>query len=157
MTLQNILHATPDEFTNDACKLNNESCKLSSEDSKFTTYNEFRNQKTITVNTRDKLCQSITGAIGELNQILSELSGKAKLGNDTSHINSMLYNSLILLIDELDYVAQYIEKIEGNIDMACFDIAKKLHESIVHLIGYRKDILFKVIETTYKIHDYIIK
>ena len=79
------------------------------------------------------------------------------MGNDTSHINSMLYYSLVLLIDELDYIATYIEKIENSIDIACFDIAKKLNESIVHLIGHRKDILMKVIDTTYKIHDYIIK
>lgn len=118
---------------------------------------ELRRQKVITQTTKDRLVHSVNGAIGELNHIVSGLSSQAKLGGDTSYINAMLYNSLILLLDELDYIADYIERIENQIDIACFDIAKKLNESIVHLIGHRKDILFKVIETTYKIHDYILK
>lgn len=118
---------------------------------------ELRRQKEITQTTKDRLTHSVNGAICELNQIVGALSSQAKLGSDTSYINDMLYNSLILLLDELDYIAGYIERIENQIDIACFDIAKKLNESIVHLIGHRKDILFKVIETTYKIHDYILK
>lgn len=118
---------------------------------------ELTRQKKITHSAKDKLVSSVEGAIGELNGILSELSGQAKLGTDTTYINSMLYNSLLLLIDELDYIAAYIERIENSIDIAVFDVAKKLNESIVHLIGHRKDILMKVIDTTYKIHDYIIK
>lgn len=118
---------------------------------------ELRRQRQITQTTKERLAQSVQGAIGELNQIVGALSSQAKLGSDTSYINAMLYNSLILLLDELDYIADYVQRIENQIDTACFDIAKKLNESIVHLIGHRKDILFKVIETTYKIHDYILK
>lgn len=118
---------------------------------------ELHRQKVITRTTKEKLIQSVNGAISELDRIVGELSTQAHMGNDMSYINSMLYNSLLMLIDELDYIAGYIERIENSIDMACFDVAKKLNESIVHLIGHRKDILFKVIETTYKIHDYIIK
>ena len=117
---------------------------------------ELKRQRVITQNTKDTLCQSVNGAIEELNSIVGVLSSQANM-RDTSYINSMLYNSLVMLIDELDYIAGYIERIENNIDMAVFDIAKKLNESIVQLIGHRKDILFKVIECTYKIHDYIIK
>lgn len=118
---------------------------------------ELSRQKAITRTTKERLVQSVNGAVTELDRIVGELSNQAKMSNDMSYINSMLYNSLLMLIDELDYIAGYIERIESNIDMACFDVAKKLNESIVHLIGHRKDILFKVIETTYKIHDYIIK
>jgi hypothetical protein len=118
---------------------------------------ELNRQKIITHTAKDRLVNSVEGAIAELNGILAELSSKTKLGADTTYINSMLYNSLLLLIDELDYIARYIERIENSIDLAVFDVAKKLNESIVHLIGHRKDILMKVIDTTYKIHDYIIK
>lgn len=109
---------------------------------------ELRLQKEITKNAKDKLKESIEGAIDELNTIVNELSSKAKLGGNTKHINGMLHNSLVLLIDELDYIANYIQQIENHIDMAVFDIAKKLNESIVNLIGHRKDIIFKIIETT---------
>lgn len=143
METAEILKAGADELiieTND----NTSTCSLTQSDA----INEFKRQKVITQNTKDKLVESIEGAIGELNSIIQELSNQAKLGNNTKYINSMLYNSLVLLIDELDYIAKYIERIENSIDNACFDIAKKLNESIVNLIGHRKDIIFKVIETT---------
>jgi len=148
MEAAEILNAGIDSFLDQpsSCKLDNDGIKK-----------ELNKQKNITRTTKDLLANSLSGAIGELNGIVGELSSQAKMGNDTSHINSMLYYSLVLLIDELDYIATYIEKIENSIDIACFDIAKKLNESIVHLIGHRKDILMKVIDTTYKIHDYIIK
>jgi hypothetical protein len=146
MDAADFLKAGPDDLKEGSCTM-----------SQGDATHELGRQKAITKNTKECLVKSIEGAVKDLDRIVNELSSQAKLGNDTSHINSMLYNSLLMLIDELDYIGGYIERIENSIDMACFDVAKKLNEAIVHLIGHRKDILFKVIETTYKIHDYIIK
>lgn len=106
---------------------------------------------------KENLVISISGALDELNDIIGELSKQLNLKRDTRNINSVMYYSLLMLVDELDYLLQYIQRIEDQIDIAVFDVAKKLNESIVNLIGHRKDILFKVIETSCKIHDYIIK
>lgn len=149
METADILNAGIDDLSN------SKSCTMDSGKAEATQ--ELKRQKQITRTTKERLIQSVNGAIKDLDRIVGDLANKAKMGQDTSNLNSMLYNSLLMLIDELDYIAGYIEKIENNIDMAMFDTAKKLNESIVHLIGHRKDILFKVIETSYKIHDYIIK
>jgi hypothetical protein len=148
MDTAQILKASPDELTDGAS-----TCSMTIGDAT----RELKRQRAITSTAKDRLCDSVNGAIGDLNKIVSELSNQARIGTDTTYINSMLYNSLLLLIDELDYIAEYITRVEDQIDTAVFDIAKKLNESIVHLIGHRKDILFKIIETTYKIHDYIIR
>lgn len=149
MEAKDILNANPDELIEEESV----ACSMTADDAT----RELKRQKQFTKTSKKLLCESVNNAVNELTMIVNELTSQAKLGNDTSAINSLLFNSLILLIDELDFIAGYIERIENSIDMACFDVAKKLNESIVNLIGHRKDILFRVIETSYKIHDYIIK
>ena len=106
---------------------------------------------------KELIVSSIGDAINELNEILEDISKNINLKTSPNKINNLLYYSFIMLIDELEYIKSYIAKIEESIDISVFDTAKKLNDSIVNLIGHRKDILFKIIETTCKIQEYLIK
>jgi len=106
---------------------------------------------------KDTVRDSIKEAIDELNGILQDIAETIDLKHSPNRINNLLYYSLIMLIDELEYIRTYIEKIEESIDISVFDTAKKLNDSIVNLIGHRKDILFKLLETSCKIQEYLIK
>ena len=141
-----ILEATVDEML----KMSNDVPTTDPED-------VIKNPKHSNTSAKKQLINSINGAIEELNDIIGEITKQIHLKRDIKNINSIMYYSLLMLVDELDYLLQYIEKIESQIDIAVFDTAKKLNETIVNLIGHRKDILFKVIETSCKIHDYILK
>jgi hypothetical protein len=121
------------------------------------SYNFEQINKQLIQPNKDTVRDSIKEAIDELNGILQDIAETIDLKHSPNRINNLLYYSLIMLIDELEYIRTYIEKIEESIDISVFDTAKKLNDSIVNLIGHRKDILFKLLETSCKIQEYLIK